>query len=46
MKVWDENENFQELLKKDTDIEAHLSAAEIEAAFKLRDLSAKCRCDL
>ena len=33
MRVWDENENFQELLKKDADITAHLSAAEIDGAF-------------
>ena len=33
MKVWDENENFQELLHKDSDITAHLSALEIEKVF-------------
>jgi adenylosuccinate lyase len=33
MKVWDEGEDFQPLLKKDPDISKHLSAAEIEAAF-------------
>ena len=33
MKVWDQKENFQELLQKDADIKLHLSAAEIEAAF-------------
>lgn len=35
MKVWDEHENFQELLQKDTDIKAHLSSAEIDGVFKL-----------
>ncbi len=35
MKVWDENENFQELLKKDADITSQLSAAEIESVFTL-----------
>ena len=35
MKVWDENENFQELVSKDSDIGAHLSPEEIEGAFKL-----------
>jgi adenylosuccinate lyase len=34
MKVWDENENFQELLLKDADIASHLSAAEVEGVFK------------
>ena len=34
MKVWDQNENFQELLQQDADISSHLSAAEIEGAFK------------
>lgn len=34
MRVWDENENFQELLLKDADISSHLSAAEIEGVFK------------
>lgn len=33
MKVWDENENFQELLKKDADITSHLSDREIESVF-------------
>lgn len=33
MKVWDENENFQELLKKDADINSHLSSEEIDGAF-------------
>jgi len=33
MKVWDENEDFQELLKKDTDIKSHLADNEIEAVF-------------
>lgn len=35
MKVWDENQNFQELLQKDTDIKAHLSSEEIDGVFKL-----------
>ena len=33
MRVWDQNENFQELLRKDPDIKLHLSAEEIEGAF-------------
>jgi adenylosuccinate lyase len=33
MKVWDENENFQELLHQDTDITSHLSGAEIDGVF-------------
>jgi adenylosuccinate lyase len=33
MKVWDENENFQKLLKRDRDITDHLSAAEIDGVF-------------
>ena len=33
MKVWDQNENFQELLQQDADIKLHLSAAEIAGAF-------------
>jgi adenylosuccinate lyase len=33
MKVWDENKDFQELLKNDPDIKAHLSTQEIEAVF-------------
>jgi adenylosuccinate lyase len=33
MKVWDQNENFQELLQQDPDIKLHLSAAEIAGAF-------------
>ena len=33
MKVWDQNENFQELLEQDADIKLHLSAAEIDGAF-------------
>ena len=33
MKVWDENKDFQELLKNDPDIKAHLSPQEIEALF-------------
>src|SRR5882724_23108 len=35
MKVWDENQNFQELLQKDTDVTAHLSSEEIDGVFKL-----------
>ena len=35
MRVWDENENFQELVKKDKDIGQHLSADEIDGAFKV-----------
>jgi adenylosuccinate lyase len=34
MRVWDKNEDFQELLLKDVDIASHLSAAEIEGVFK------------
>jgi len=33
MKVWDEEEDFQALLKKDADISSYLSAAEIDGAF-------------
>ena len=33
MRVWDQKENFQELLQQDPDIKLHLSAAEIESAF-------------
>jgi adenylosuccinate lyase len=35
MRVWDQNENFQELLQQDPDIKLHLSAKEIEGAFGL-----------
>ncbi len=35
MKVWDEHEDFQELLQKDTDIKARLSSKEIDSVFKL-----------
>lgn len=35
MRVWDENENFEELLRNDADITTHLSAAEISEAFQL-----------
>lgn len=35
MKVWDGHENFQELLQKDPDVKAHLSAEEIDGVFKL-----------
>jgi adenylosuccinate lyase len=33
MRVWDQNENFQELLKKDANINSHLSEAEIDGVF-------------
>jgi adenylosuccinate lyase len=33
MRVWDDNEDFQQLLKQDADITAHLSGAEIESVF-------------
>lgn len=33
MKVWDEHQNFQELLNNDDDIKAHLSAKEIAHVF-------------
>lgn len=33
MRVWDQNENFQELLQQDPDIKLHLSAEDIESAF-------------
>lgn len=35
MKVWDEGEDFQTLVKADKDIAAHLSTEEIERAFSL-----------
>ncbi len=35
MKVWETDDNFQELLKRDGDITSHLSAAEIESVFTL-----------
>lgn len=35
MKVWDGNQNFQELLNSDADITSRLSAAEIDSVFKL-----------
>jgi adenylosuccinate lyase len=35
MKVWDGKQNFQELLKDDTDITSQLSAAEIDSVFTL-----------
>jgi adenylosuccinate lyase len=34
MKVWDGDENFQELLKADADIKAHLSNGELDGVFK------------
>ncbi len=33
MKVWDQNENFQELLQQDADIKLYLSDAEIDGVF-------------
>ena len=33
MRVWDEGENFQQLLQHDVDIATHLSPAEIDSAF-------------
>ncbi len=35
MRVWDENEDFQDLVSKDSDIGAHLSREEIDAVFGL-----------
>ena len=35
MRVWDDNENFEELLGKDSDISQHLSPEELKQAFKL-----------
>ncbi len=35
MRVWDDGQDFQTLLKADADISAHLSAAEIDEAFAL-----------
>lgn len=35
MRVWDENENFHELLRSDADINSHLSSSEIGAVFRL-----------
>lgn len=35
MKVWDENENFQNLVSKDSDIAGHLSQEEIKAVFEV-----------
>ncbi len=35
MRVWDENEDFQTLVKADSDISAQLSAGEIEGIFSL-----------
>jgi adenylosuccinate lyase len=35
MKAWDENGDFQELVKEDRDINAHLSPKEIERVFAL-----------
>jgi adenylosuccinate lyase len=35
MRVWDEGEDFQTLVKEDADITAHLSTEEIERAFSL-----------
>jgi adenylosuccinate lyase len=36
MKVWDEGGNYQELVTKDADVSAHLSAEEIARVFDLR----------
>ncbi len=36
MKVWDQNEDFHELLKNDEDIKGQLSAEEIEGVFNLQ----------
>ena len=33
MRVWDQNENFQDLLRQDADIKLHLSSEEIDGAF-------------
>jgi adenylosuccinate lyase len=33
MKVWEKDENFQELLQQDADVTSHLSAAEIDGVF-------------
>lgn len=35
MKVWDENANFQELVKNDSDIAAHLSHEDIDKVFEV-----------
>ena len=35
MRVWDENEDFQTLVKADREISAHLSASEIDRVFSL-----------
>lgn len=35
MKVWETEENFRELLKRDAEINSHLSGPEIDAVFKL-----------
>lgn len=35
MRVWDEGEDFQELLKNDADVKSQLSVQEIEAVFEL-----------
>jgi adenylosuccinate lyase len=35
MKVWETDEDFQELLQKDGDINSHLSPAEVDGAFKV-----------
>ncbi len=35
MRVWDENENFEELLRNDPEINSHLSASEIGDVFHL-----------
>ncbi|MEK6282479.1 MAG: adenylosuccinate lyase [Acidobacteriota bacterium] len=35
MRTWDKNENFQELVKNDSDIAAQLSSAEVDGVFRL-----------
>jgi adenylosuccinate lyase len=35
MRVWDEDRDFQELVKTDADIKSQLSVAEIERIFSL-----------
>ena len=37
MRVWDENEDFQQLLRNDADINTHLAPSEIDAVFQLRN---------
>jgi len=35
MRVWDKNEDFQELLRNDADVNSHLSSSEIDSVFLL-----------